>query len=188
MTVLCPSIQEGFRYRDQWRWKMLEDERRSNAIASGSQTWTWVVALWWKTPRRIGKTILWLLSVWDWIIHGACKYYAGFRLACRLPLCRYAAWSPLAVSWLQLSAAMRLWLIIEWWCFLVEFKSTVCGRLQWAKRQGYRFIGKTLLGHPSSTSGPCSVVQVSSSKQENCWAASLSESSIKVGNSSIEEI
>ena len=37
-------------------------------------------------------------------------YYAGFRLACRLPLCRYAAWSSLAVSELQLSAATPLWL------------------------------------------------------------------------------
>ena len=36
--------------------------------------------------------------------------YAGFRLACRLPLCRYAAWSSLAVSELQLSAATPLWL------------------------------------------------------------------------------
>ena len=36
--------------------------------------------------------------------------YAGFRLACRSPLCRYAAWSSLAVSELQLSAATPLWL------------------------------------------------------------------------------
>ena len=36
--------------------------------------------------------------------------YAGFRLACRSPLCRYAPWSPLAVSELQLSAATLLWL------------------------------------------------------------------------------
>ena len=35
---------------------------------------------------------------------------AGFRLACRLPLCRYAAWSSLAVSELQLSVATPLWL------------------------------------------------------------------------------
>ena len=35
---------------------------------------------------------------------------AGFRLTCRLPLCRYAAWSSLAVSELQLSAATPLWL------------------------------------------------------------------------------
>ena len=35
---------------------------------------------------------------------------AGFRLTCRLPHCRYAAWSSLAVSELQLSAAMPLWL------------------------------------------------------------------------------
>ena len=26
-------------------------------------------------------------------------HYAGFRLACRSPLCRYVVWSPLAVSW-----------------------------------------------------------------------------------------
>ena len=41
--------------------------------------------------------------------------YAGFRLACLLPLCRYVAWSSLAVSELQLSAgwlsaATPLWL------------------------------------------------------------------------------
>ena len=36
--------------------------------------------------------------------------YAGFRLTCRLPHCRYAAWSSLAVSELQLSAATPLWL------------------------------------------------------------------------------
>ena len=34
---------------------------------------------------------------------------AGFRLACRSPLCRYAVWSSLAVSELQLSAATPLW-------------------------------------------------------------------------------
>ena len=35
---------------------------------------------------------------------------AGFRLACRSSLCRYAMWSSLAVSELQLSAAMPVWL------------------------------------------------------------------------------
>ena len=39
--------------------------------------------------------------------------YAGFRLTCRSPLCRYAAWSSLAVSELQLSAATPLWLFTE---------------------------------------------------------------------------
>ena len=38
---------------------------------------------------------------------------AGFRLACRSPLCRYAAWPSLAVSELQLSAATPLWLFSE---------------------------------------------------------------------------
>ena len=35
---------------------------------------------------------------------------AGFRLACRSPRWRYAAWSSLVVSELQLSAATPLWL------------------------------------------------------------------------------
>ena len=39
--------------------------------------------------------------------------YAGFRLTCRSPLCRYAAWSSLAVSELQLSAATPLLLFTE---------------------------------------------------------------------------
>ena len=38
---------------------------------------------------------------------------AGFRLTCRSPLCRYAAWSSLAVSELQPSAATPLWLFTE---------------------------------------------------------------------------
>ena len=38
---------------------------------------------------------------------------AGFRLTCRSPLCRYAAWSSLAVSELQLSAATPLWLFTQ---------------------------------------------------------------------------
>ena len=29
----------------------------------------------------------------------SCERNAGFRLACRSPLCPYIAWSPLAVSW-----------------------------------------------------------------------------------------
>ena len=44
-------------------------------------------------------------------IFASCEpFYAGFRLACRSPLCRFAAWSSLAVSVLQLSAATPLWL------------------------------------------------------------------------------
>ena len=35
---------------------------------------------------------------------------AGFRLACRSPLCCYAAWSSLAVSELQFSSVTLLWL------------------------------------------------------------------------------
>ena len=57
-----------------------------------------------------------LLS-WVWVMyHLQVRFstfhvsYAGFRLAYRSPLCHYAAWSSLAVSELQLSAAMPLWL------------------------------------------------------------------------------
>ena len=38
------------------------------------------------------------------------EHNAGFRLACRSPLCCYAPWSSLAVSELQLSVGMQLWL------------------------------------------------------------------------------
>ena len=46
-----------------------------------------------------------LRTLCTWLI-----LYAGFRLACRSPLCRFAAWSSLVVSELQLSAATPLWL------------------------------------------------------------------------------
>ena len=45
-----------------------------------------------------------------WFKH---MFYAGFRLTCCSLLCRYAAWSLLAVSELQLSAATPLWLFTE---------------------------------------------------------------------------
>ena len=71
------------------------------------------------------------------------KPYAAFRLACRI-----AATSRdnrLLFHGLQLSAATLLWPITERHRSWVELKSTVCNLLRWAKRQGYRFIGKTLL-------------------------------------------
>ena len=43
-----------------------------------------------------------------------------------------------------------LWLITEQRHSKVELNSTVCNLLRWAKRQGYRFIGKTLLAAWSS--------------------------------------
>ena len=45
-----------------------------------------------------------------WPIYTEYYSYASFRLACRSRLCRYATWSSLAVSELQLSAATPLWL------------------------------------------------------------------------------
>ena len=58
-------------------------------------------------------------QIWYWKSWSSAKWYAGFRLACPW---RYIEWSPLAVSWLQLSAATPLWLITkrhrsqtEWW-------------------------------------------------------------------------
>ena len=46
--------------------------------------------------------------------HVECQPYAGFRLTCRSPLCRYLRrLASLAVSELQLSAATPLWLLTE---------------------------------------------------------------------------
>ena len=108
-----------------------------------------------------------LISIKDWDSH----LNAGFRLACRPSLCRYVAWWPLAVSWLKLSAATPLWLITERHRPRVALKSTVCDLPRWAKRQGYRFIGKTLFAAWSSLwvkcSGVCTVIQISSSNQKS---------------------
>ena len=51
---------------------------------------------------------LWIKTLCQW--RDSQTSNAGFRLTCRLPHCRYAAWSSLAVSELQLSAATPLWL------------------------------------------------------------------------------
>ena len=67
---------------------------------------------------------------------------AGFKLACRSPLCRVITACCFMVTAL---AATLLWLNTKWHHSRVELKSTVCDLLQWAKWQGYRFIGKTLL-------------------------------------------
>ena len=73
----------------------------------------------------------------------------SYQLATR----RFAATSPdhrLLFHGLQLSAATPLWLITERHRSRVELKSTVCDLPRRAKRQGYRFIGKTLLAPGSS--------------------------------------
>ena len=50
-------------------------------------------------------------NILDWTFNRMqARNNAGFRLTCRSPLCRYVAWSSLAVSELQLSAATPLWL------------------------------------------------------------------------------
>ena len=78
-------------------------------------------------------------------------HYAGFRLACH-----YVAWSLLAVSWLQLSAATPLELY------------AICRGGQSGKvidlmaRRCLPLAGP--LGHPSAANGACTVVQMSSSK------------------------
>ena len=78
---------------------------------------------------------------------------AAFILARCLPYCRYATRSSLAVSWLQLLAATKLWLIAEGHCSGAELKSTVYSLPRWTKRWGYGFIGKTLLVAWSSLCG-----------------------------------
>ena len=103
---------------------------------------------------------------------------ASFRLACRLPLCCYGAWSSLAVSELQLSAALPLRLnhqvasLLSW----TEFNC-----LWWVKRRSYWFIGKTLLTAWSCLCGKwrlhsCAKITIKAAM----WrAASYSESSIR---------
>ena len=100
------------------------------------------------------------------------KPNAGFRLACRLPHCRFAAWSSLAVSELQLSAATPLWLYrraaslpscIEFNCL----RSAAVGK---AARLSIYWLDAAWrclpLGHPSAASGACAVEQISSSKRQ----------------------
>ena len=101
-----------------------------------------------------------------------CQNNAGFRLTCRLPHCRYAAWSSLAVSELQLSAATPLWLYhraaslpscIEFNCL----RSAAVGK---AARLSIYWLDAAWrclpLGHPSAASGACAVEQISSSKRQ----------------------
>ena len=107
-----------------------------------------------------------------------CGYYklrvcnAGFRLTCRLPLCRYAAWSSLAVSELQLSAATPLWLyhraasLPSW----IEFNCLRSAAVGKAARLSINWLDAACrclpLGHPSAASGACAVEQISSSKRQ----------------------
>ena len=97
---------------------------------------------------------------------------AGFRLACRSPLCRFAAWSSLAVSELQLSAATPLWLyhraasLPSW----IEFNCLRSAAVGKAARLSINWLDAAWrclpLGHPSAASGACAVVQISSSKRQ----------------------
>ena len=103
---------------------------------------------------------------------------AGFRLACRLPLCRYAAWSSLAVSELQLSAVTPLWLyhraasLPSW----IEFNCLRSAAVGKAARLSILLAWRCLpLGHPSAASGACAVEQISSSK----WQCSKRQVSLK---------
>ena len=88
------------------------------------------------------------------------KSNAGFRLACRSPLCRYAAWSSLAVSELALSPSgiapelNRIQL------------SAICRDGQSGKVIDLLTWRCLPLGHPSAASGACAVVQISSSKRQ----------------------
>ena len=95
--------------------------------------------------------------------------YAGFRLACHSPLCRYAAWSSLAVSELQLSAATPLWLyhiaasLPSW----IEFKclrSAAVGKA--AGLSIYWHDAACRLVIPLRQVALCPVEQISSSKRQ----------------------
>ena len=68
--------------------------------------------------------------------------YAAFILACRLTLCSANTASSFMVN---TERCCCWWLIAERRRSGVELKSTICNLPPWAKRQGYRFIGKILL-------------------------------------------
>ena len=139
----------------------------------------------WSLRRiRCSASVLWFVTEpsW-WQIHStdfSCKFfwacqwqcYAGFRLTCRLPHCRFAAWSSLAVSELQLSAATPLWLyhraasLPSW----IEFNCLRSAAVGKAARLSINWLDAAWrclpLGHPSAASGACAVVQISSSKRQ----------------------
>ena len=91
-------------------------------------------------------------------------YYAGFRLACCSPLCRYAKWSSLAVSELQLSAATPLWLYHR--AASLPRLSAVCRCGQSGGVIDLLARYCLPLGLPSAASGTCAVVQKSPSKRQ----------------------
>ena len=151
------STSRAFHAHDTWfYWSSENAVHERLPLSSG--VWVWMemlqlIAQRWKNA-----------SVWVWI-----HLYAGFRL-----VCRYAAWSSLAVSELQLSAATPLWLyhraasLSSW----IEFHCLRPAALDKAARLLAR--GYLPLGHPPAASGACAVVQISSSKRQcSKWQASL---------------
>ena len=91
--------------------------------------------------------------------------YAGFRLACRSPLCSYAAWSPFAVSELQLSAETPLWLYHRAASNRIQL-SAICRGGQSGKVIALLARRCLPLDHPSAASGAFAVEQISSSKRQ----------------------
>ena len=114
--------------------------------------------------------IIWkvlLQSLWYDV---SCTANAGFRLTCHSPLCRYAAWSSLAVSELQLSAATPLWPYHRRSGIAPELNriqlSAICRGGQSGKVIDLLAWRCLPLGHPSAASGACAVEQISSSKRQ----------------------
>ena len=113
---------------------------------------------------------------------------AGFGLACRLPHGRFAAWSSLAVSELQLSATTLLWSFhrvasLQSWIEINCLRSAAVGKAA----RGYWLIGLMLIIAWSSLCGKwclCSWTNINI-KVAMQWAASYSESSIKIQDSRI---
>ena len=97
--------------------------------------------------------------------------YAGFRLACRSPLCRYVAWSLLAVAWftaLSGHAALAYYRAASHpsWIEANCMRSAAVGKA--ARLSIYDKLPRHCLplGHSSAASGECAVVQISSSKRQ----------------------
>ena len=102
-------------------------------------------------------------------IHSAWLSYAGFRLACRSPLCRYVAWS-IACCFRVAALSGNTALALSPSGIAPKLNriqlSAICRGGQSGKVIDLLAWRSLPLGHPSAASGACAVEQISSSKRQ----------------------
>ena len=89
---------------------------------------------------------------------------AGFRIACRSPLCRV-----ITACRFMVTAQRPCRFGLSQSGIASELNSAVCNLPQWAKWGVINLLARRCLplGHPSVASGACAVVQISSSKRKS---------------------